>query len=297
MYPELIHQMGARADGPLPARCRSVPPGPGGPHPPASARADGDRAAAERLPRGARAPRSPSWSGRSPNRVSSALARVFAVWRTGLPRPVLVLQGGDALNYFGTGLILPFEIIYLHAVPRLLDGDRGAGAGDGHGHGRSGNAPFGCPPRSFQCETDPDRGQCLERTRLRGLGVCRPSLARLCLLGRRWCRLWTRGNRRPSPDLDPGPGGAARHIDRAPTSRRQLRSRPRRDGCGLHRRSHPLSPPGVPGSLPLRRSHVRRLRAGCARLDPGSWPRRMLRRRARAHGVSELLLGIGSCSP
>ena len=41
---------------------------------------------------------------------------MFAVWRTGLPRPVLVLQGGDALNYFGSGLILPFEIIYLHAV-------------------------------------------------------------------------------------------------------------------------------------------------------------------------------------
>jgi MFS family permease len=48
--------------------------------------------------------------------VSSALTRVFAVWRTGLPRPVLVLQGGSALNYFGSGLILPFEIIYLHAV-------------------------------------------------------------------------------------------------------------------------------------------------------------------------------------
>ena len=44
------------------------------------------------------------------------LARVFAVWRTGLPRPVLVLQAGTALNYFGTGLILPFEIIYLHTV-------------------------------------------------------------------------------------------------------------------------------------------------------------------------------------
>src|SRR6266513_1410044 len=49
-------------------------------------------------------------------KASSALARVFAVWRTGLPRPVLVLQGGNALNYFGTGLILPFEIIYFHAV-------------------------------------------------------------------------------------------------------------------------------------------------------------------------------------
>ena len=41
---------------------------------------------------------------------------MLALWRTGLPRPVLVLQGGDALNYFGTGLLLPFEIIYLHAV-------------------------------------------------------------------------------------------------------------------------------------------------------------------------------------
>src|SRR5437763_9562437 len=48
-------------------------------------------------------------------KVSTALARGFAVWRTGLPRPVLVLQGGWALNNFGTGLILPFEIIYLHA--------------------------------------------------------------------------------------------------------------------------------------------------------------------------------------
>jgi len=46
--------------------------------------------------------------------VSGTLARVFAGWRTGLPRPVMVLQAGTAVNYFGTGLILPFEIIYLH---------------------------------------------------------------------------------------------------------------------------------------------------------------------------------------
>ena len=35
---------------------------------------------------------------------------------TGLPRPVLILQAGNALNYFGYGLILPFEIIYLHQI-------------------------------------------------------------------------------------------------------------------------------------------------------------------------------------
>src|SRR5690348_17458974 len=51
-----------------------------------------------------------------PKQVSRTLARVFAGWRTGLPGPVLILQAGTALNSFGTGLILPFEIIYLHAV-------------------------------------------------------------------------------------------------------------------------------------------------------------------------------------
>jgi len=46
--------------------------------------------------------------------VSRTLARVFGGWRTGLSGPVIVLQAGDAVNYFGTGLVLPFEIIYLH---------------------------------------------------------------------------------------------------------------------------------------------------------------------------------------
>jgi MFS family permease len=41
-------------------------------------------------------------------------ARVFAGWRTGLSGPVIVLQAGTAVNYFGTGLVLPFEIIYMH---------------------------------------------------------------------------------------------------------------------------------------------------------------------------------------
>src|SRR6516164_4434428 len=47
-------------------------------------------------------------------RVSRTLARVFAVWRTGPSGPVVVLQAGTAVNYFGTGLIVPFQIIYLH---------------------------------------------------------------------------------------------------------------------------------------------------------------------------------------
>jgi MFS family permease len=43
-------------------------------------------------------------------------SRLVAGWRTGLSRPVLILQAGDALNYFGYGLVLPFEIIYLHQI-------------------------------------------------------------------------------------------------------------------------------------------------------------------------------------
>jgi MFS family permease len=46
--------------------------------------------------------------------LSRTLARVFAGWRTGLPGPVIVLEAGAAVNYLGTGLVLPFEIIYLH---------------------------------------------------------------------------------------------------------------------------------------------------------------------------------------
>ena len=34
-------------------------------------------------------------------------------WRTDLPRVVLILQAGNAFSWFGYGLILPFEIIYL----------------------------------------------------------------------------------------------------------------------------------------------------------------------------------------
>jgi hypothetical protein len=55
---------------------------------------------------------------------------VFAVWRTGLSGPVIVLQAGTAVNYFGTGLILPFEIIYLHEVRGFPTATAGAGRTD-----------------------------------------------------------------------------------------------------------------------------------------------------------------------
>ena len=44
------------------------------------------------------------------------VSQLIAGWRTGLSRPVLILQAGNALNYFGYGIVLPFEIIYLHQI-------------------------------------------------------------------------------------------------------------------------------------------------------------------------------------
>src|ERR1700736_1751841 len=49
-------------------------------------------------------------------RMNRRVPHLIAGWRTGLSRPVLILQAGNALNYFGYGLILPFEIIYLHQI-------------------------------------------------------------------------------------------------------------------------------------------------------------------------------------
>ncbi len=59
-------------------------------------------------------PRPPAMGGF--RRMSGLVSRLIGGWRTGLARPVLILQAGNALNYFGYGLILPFEIIYLHQI-------------------------------------------------------------------------------------------------------------------------------------------------------------------------------------
>lgn len=48
--------------------------------------------------------------------MNRRVSHLIGGWRTGLSRPVLILQAGDALNYFGYGLVLPFEIIYLHQI-------------------------------------------------------------------------------------------------------------------------------------------------------------------------------------
>ncbi len=48
--------------------------------------------------------------------MNRRISHLIGSWRTGLSRPVLILQAGNAVNYLGYGLVLPFEIIYLHQV-------------------------------------------------------------------------------------------------------------------------------------------------------------------------------------
>src|SRR6476660_846987 len=48
--------------------------------------------------------------------MNRRISHLVAGWRTELSRAVLILQAGSALNYFGYGLVLPFEIIYLHQI-------------------------------------------------------------------------------------------------------------------------------------------------------------------------------------
>jgi len=48
--------------------------------------------------------------------MNRRVSHLISGWRTGLSRPVLILEAGNALNYFGYGLIVPFEIIYLHHI-------------------------------------------------------------------------------------------------------------------------------------------------------------------------------------
>ncbi|HEY6959524.1 MAG TPA: MFS transporter, partial [Candidatus Limnocylindria bacterium] len=48
--------------------------------------------------------------------MSGRVSHLIAGWRTELPRPVLILQTGNLINYLGYGLIAPFEIIYLSQI-------------------------------------------------------------------------------------------------------------------------------------------------------------------------------------
>jgi Na+/melibiose symporter-like transporter len=44
------------------------------------------------------------------------MRRLIGLFHVDLPRPVLLLQLGNAVNSFGFGVVLPFEIVYLHQI-------------------------------------------------------------------------------------------------------------------------------------------------------------------------------------
>ncbi len=155
--------------------------------------------------------------------MSRPLARVFAYWRTGLSGPVIVLQAGTAVNYFGTGLILPFEIIYLHEVRGFPTATAGLVLAAVMGTAAVVTLPAGALLDRFRAKPILITGNLVSALGYARSRIRRPSLARLRLLGRRRRRLRNRGNRESSSESDPGHAGAARRLDRAPPSRGQFR--------------------------------------------------------------------------
>ena len=174
--------------------------------------------------------------GKAANRrkqVSRTLAGVFAGWRTGLSGPVIVLQAGTAVNYFGTGLVLPFEIIYLHQARGFPTATAGLVLAAVMGTAAVVTPLSGALLDRFRAKPILITGNLASALGYAGFAfVDRPWHA----FGRRRRRVRHREHREPGSEPDPGLSRAARLLDRAPPSRRQLRSRQRRDGRGLHRR-------------------------------------------------------------
>src|SRR6059058_3245902 len=206
-------------------------------------------------------------------KVSSALACVFAVWRTGLPRPVLVLQGGNALNYFGTGLILPLEIIYLHAVRGFSTATAGLVLATIMGTAAVVTLPSGALLDRFSAKRILIAGNVVNALGYGGLAfVDHPWQGFVCSAvgGAGFGFVGTAGQVL-TLTLVPAEQRAASTALRRVAGNFGLGLGATVAGFIVAAAHH--QPPGLPGPLPLRRSHVRRLRAGCARLDPGSGTR------------------------
>jgi hypothetical protein len=131
---------------------------------------------------------------------------VFAYWRTGLSGAVIVLQAGTAVNYFGTGLILPFEIIYLHERRGFPTATAGLVVAAVMGTSAVVTLPAGALLDRFRAKPILITGNLVSALGYAGSRIRRPSLARLRLLGGRRRRLRSRGKREPSSESDPGQG-------------------------------------------------------------------------------------------
>ena len=103
----------------------------------------------------------------------------------GLSGPVIVLQAGTAVNYFGTGLILPFEIIYLHEVRGFPTATAGLVLAAVMGTAAVVTLPAGALLDRFRAKPILITGNLVSALGYARSRIRRPSLARLRLLGRR----------------------------------------------------------------------------------------------------------------
>jgi hypothetical protein len=216
-------------------------------------------------------------------RWGSALARVFAVWRTGLPRPVLVLQGGTALNFFGTGLILPFEIIYLHTVRGFSTATAGLVLATVMGTAAVVTLPSGPLLDRFSAKRILIAGTVVNALGYGGLAFAhRPWQGFVCsAVGGAGFGLVGTAGQVLTLTLVPA-------EQRAASTARRLRASPSRPPIITSTRSRAST------SSTQSRSSPSRWSCSSGSRIPAS---RVLRRRARAYRVSGPLLGIGSCSP
>ena len=136
-------------------------------------------------------------------RMNRRTSHLVAGWRTGLSRPVLILQGGNALNYFGYGLVLPLRsfISTRSVASRRRRPDWFS------------RRPWGCPQssprRRERCsmvfrQSDRGRRKLGERPWLRRLRLRRASLGGVCLCGCQRSRARSGWDGRPNPGRQVG---------------------------------------------------------------------------------------------
>src|SRR2546423_5876043 len=116
-------------------------------------------------------------------------------WRTDLPRVVLFLQAGNAFSWFGYGLILPFEIIYLHQFRGFSTATGGLVLGAILGAGTVATPPSGALLDRFRAKPILIGGNCAS-----ALGF-----AGFAFVGRPWQAVAFAGIRRAGGRLDPPP--------------------------------------------------------------------------------------------
>jgi MFS family permease len=146
--------------------------------------------------------------------MNRRVSHLIAGWRTGLPRPVLILQAGNALNYFGYGLVLPFEIIYLHQIRGFSTSTAGLVLA-----AIMGTAAIVTPPTGALLDRYSAKAIVVAGSLASALGYAGFALAGVCLRDCRRSRV--RRGRDGQPDIDG-------QVDQARAASGRLRAQPRR---------------------------------------------------------------------